>query len=90
MDSKRKYQIMIILLAAVIVCGGGYWIYTYFRTAPDTGGSAYVDPNASAWDDGLDGPEEIEEKILIPGYSGAQMNTGDKELKPEYRQLKRE
>lgn len=81
MNSKRKYQIMIGLLLAVILAGGGFWAYTYFSVKPDAGSSAYVDPNASAWDDGLDGPEEIEEKILIPGYSGAQMNAGDQELK---------
>lgn len=72
---------MIALLLAVIAAGGGYWAYTYFSARPDAGGSAYVDPNASAWDDGLDGPEKIEEKILIPGYSGAQMNAGDMELR---------
>lgn len=81
MESKKRYQIAIALLLAVILAGGGYWAYTYFLVQPDAGGSAYVDPDASAWDDGLDGPEKIEEKILIPGYSGAQMGAGDKKLR---------
>lgn len=72
---------MIVLLLAVIMIGGGYWAYTSLAVRPDADGSAYVDPDASAWDDGLDGPEESEEKILIPGYSGAQMNAGDTQLK---------
>lgn len=81
MDSRRKYQIAILVLLAVIAGGGGYLAYTHFSAEPDMGGSAYVDPDASPWEDGLDRPEKIEGKILIPGYSGAQMAAGERELR---------
>lgn len=50
-------------------------------TQPRQNGSAYVDPDAAAWDDGIDSDEPEEERILVPGYSGATMAAGETTLR---------
>lgn len=49
------------------------------KTSQD--GNAYIDPDASDWDDGIDTTNKTGGSIVIPGYSGAQMNAGETELK---------
>lgn len=53
----------------------------YFAQAPrEDDSSAYIDPNAKDWGDKVTTGENIEGKILIPGYAGAVMNSGDQSL----------
>ena len=74
-------MIIIVLLVALIGVGG-YLIATQLNKGPEyKGTSGSVDSNATEWDDKLSAPSEIEGKILIPGYSGAKMKTGDTKLK---------
>lgn len=80
-SKKKKYWILLFLLL-VILAVGTMAVVHFTRQEEQTGGNASVDPNASAWDDGIDaGETEITDNILVPGYSGAEMKAGDTVLK---------
>lgn len=85
---KDKYIVILIILIVLLIGVAAYFIFLASKDKSSDSnddkktGSAYVDPNASAWDDGIDSSkEEIEGKILVPGYSGAQLKSGEKVLK---------
>ena len=71
-----------VLLIVILIAGIAAAVYFSRQKDPETGGNAYVDADASAWDDGIDTeePREITENILVPGYSGAEMKAGDTTL----------
>lgn len=78
---KKKYWILLIVLLVILAAGIVAVVY-FTRQEEPAGGNASVDPNASAWDDGIDSSEtEITDNILVPGYSGAEMKAGDTILK---------
>lgn len=89
-DKKNKYLLILIVLVVLLIGVIGVFIFLVINDkssenigiSSDKTGSAYVDPNASEWDDGIESEkEEIEGKILVPGYSGAQLKAGEKVLK---------
>lgn len=80
-DTNRKCMIvLLIILIILLIVAIGIWVYQHYIMRPDNEGGTYIEPNASSWDDGLDNSGEIEGRILVPGYSGAQMNEGDTKL----------
>lgn len=80
-SKKKKYWILLLLLLLVFAAGIAAVVHLTGKEEP-TEGNASVDPNASAWDDGIDpGETEITDNILVPGYSGAEMKAGDTTLK---------
>lgn len=76
---KRRNRYLAVLSVILVILLGiaVYLAYTHFQEKPETDGSAYVDPGAADWDAGIEPDEEEENRILIPGYSGAQMNAGE-------------
>lgn len=72
-----------VIIAVLAVFAAGIACALYFKTQErDSGSSGYVDPDAKDWDDGIETrTEEIEGKMLVPGYSGAKMQSGDTVLK---------
>lgn len=81
-DKKKRYWTLLVLLIVILIAGIAAAVYFSRQKDPETGGNAYVDADASAWDDGIDTeePREITENILVPGYSGAEMKAGDTTL----------
>ena len=81
-DKKKGYWTLLVLLIVILIAGIAAAVYFSRQKDPETGGNAYVDADASAWDDGIDTeePREITENILVPGYSGAEMKAGDTTL----------
>lgn len=80
-DRKSIYIVILVLLVAALAGVTGYFIYDKSNTPKEEKkGSAYVDADASSWDDGIDEPADTQGRILVPGYSGAQMKAGDKVL----------
>lgn len=81
-DKKKRYWTLWVLLIVILIAGIAAAVYFSRQKDPETGGNAYVDADASAWDDGIDTeePREITENILVPGYSGAEMKAGDTTL----------
>lgn len=72
----------LLVILIVVLCAGIAAALYFTRQEEPAGGNASVDPNASAWDDGIDSSgTEITENILVPGYSGAEMKAGDTTLK---------
>lgn len=78
-SKKKKYIILLIVLAVILLAGIAAAVYFSRQQEPKMGGNAYIDPNASEWDDGIEPeePEGITDNILVPGYSGAEMKAGD-------------
>ncbi len=81
-QKKRTYWILLIVLLIVLAAGIAAAVLLSRQKDTQTSGNASVDPNASAWDDGVESgtPQSIEENILVPGYSGAEMKAGDTTL----------
>lgn len=83
-SKKRIYWILLGILVLLFLAGIVWLIFRPpAKQAAETGGNAYVDKDASAWDDGIDSGEregEITSNILVPGYSGAKMQAGDMTL----------
>lgn len=81
-DKKKRYWTLLVLLIVILIAGIAAAVYFSRQKDPETGGNAYVDADASAWDDGIDTeePREITENILVPGYGGAEMKAGDTTL----------
>ena len=81
-DKKKRYWTLLVLFIVILIAGIAAAVYFSRQKDPETGGNAYVDADASAWDDGIDTeePREITENILVPGYSGAEMKAGDTTL----------
>lgn len=81
-DKKKRYWTLLVLLIVILIAGIAAAVNFSRQKDPETGGNAYVDADASAWDDGIDTeePREITENILVPGYSGAEMKAGDTTL----------
>lgn len=76
------------MLIILLLAGLGWLIYGWLSgrssaTQPVQSSSAYIDPEASAWEVGIEPPKQdaAQESILIPGYSGASMLAGDTVLK---------
>jgi len=81
MSSKKKtYRLLIILLTLLLIAVIGVLIYIIQSEKTIPGSSAHVDSQAAEWDDGIDNDSEIEGRILVPGYSGAKMKSGDTKL----------
>lgn len=80
---KTKYRAVIIVLIVLLLGCAACFIYGYMtkKEAAYTGSSASIDENASEWDDGLNEAHDIEDQILVPGYSGAKMQEGTTDLK---------
>jgi len=77
-DKNRKLAIVLLILLIILLFAAiGIWVYQHYFTKPENEGGTYIDSNASSWDDGMDNAGEIEGRILVPGYSGAQMKEGD-------------
>ena len=81
-DKKKRYWTLLVLLIVILIAGIAAAVYFSRQKDRETGGNAYLDADASAWDDGIDTeePREITENILVPGYSGAEMKAGDTTL----------
>ncbi|MDO4339031.1 MAG: hypothetical protein Q4C91_13270 [Eubacteriales bacterium] len=84
-SKKRIYWILLGILALLFLAGAAWLIYSRLagEDQKPANSNAYVDKDASAWDDGIDSEEqtgEITDNILVPGYSGAEMKAGDKTL----------
>lgn len=85
-SEKRNYWILLGVLVLIFLGGIGWLIYGRLSKQNEKsqkGGGTYVDPDASAWDDGIEPEEPVEEavNILVPGYSGATMAAGDRTLR---------
>jgi len=81
MSNKKTYVMIIWVLLILLLCVGGYLIYSYLNQDNRyKGKSGSVDGQATEWEDGLSAPSEIKGQILVPGYSGATMKAGDKTL----------
>lgn len=79
-NKKKMYNTIIILLLIVLIAIVGVLVYAIMKEKSQAGSSAHVDSEASEWDDGIENESEIEGRILVPGYSGAKMKSGDKVL----------
>lgn len=79
-QKRNKYLAVLSIILAILLGIAGYLAYTRFQEKPEAKGNAYVDPGASDWDAQVEPPDEEEDRILIPGYSGAQMNAGETKL----------
>lgn len=78
---NKKILAVIIVVLAILLAGTACVIY-FISMKKDVNSSAYLDPNASDWDDEIDSSdEETQGKILVPGYTGAKMQAGDTVLK---------
>ena len=84
MSSKREknttYKMIVIFLLILLIAIVGVLAYAILTEKDIAGSSAHVDQNASEWDDGIENDSEIEGRILVPGYSGAKMKSGDTTL----------
>lgn len=88
MAKKRKIILLVIVIAAAAAVFLCIWMLNRPKEAEKTSdSSAYLDPNAENWE--MEVPEEMEEEvqaakegdqILVPGYSWAEMTSGDKTL----------
>lgn len=78
---RRKHTVILIGLLAALLIVLGYLCYIQYLEGGERDGSAYVDPDAKSWDAEVDTPDDTEGRILIPGYTEAQMNAGDMSLK---------
>ncbi len=77
-DTNRRCMIvLLIILIILLIVAIAIWMHQHDYVKPENEGGTYIDPDASSWDDGIDDSGEIEGRILVPGYSGAQMNEGD-------------
>lgn len=84
-SKKRIYWILLGVLVLLFLAGIAWLIYSRLagQDQEPASSNAYVDTDASAWDDGIDSREqtgEITSNILVPGYSGAEMKAGDMTL----------
>ena len=63
-SKKRKYWILLGILVLIFLGGVGWLIYSHLSkqdATPLQSGGTYVDPDASAWDDGIEPEEPVEE-----------------------------
>lgn len=77
---KTIYKVIIAILLVLLVGEIVFLAYHILKDKDVVGRSAHIDENASEWDDGIENDSEIEGRILVPGYSGAKMKTGDTSL----------
>lgn len=80
-NKKTRYKIIIAVLLVLLIAEIGFIGYKILNDKDQNGSNARVDANASDWDDGIASDSEIEGRILVPGYSGAKMKTGDTVLR---------
>lgn len=72
--------LIISLLVLIIVIGIVLVFLLMKKNETPAGTNGHIDGAASEWDDNLNAPSEIEGRILVPGYNGAKMKTGDATL----------
>ncbi len=80
-SNKKTFRTIVILLLVLLIAFVGVLVYVIMKDKGMVGSSAHIAESASEWDDGIDNDGEIEGRILVPGYSGAKMKSGDKILK---------
>ena len=79
-NGKTVYWIIICVLIALLLGMGAYLIWGQKTEENFRGKAGTIDGTATTWDDGLNAPEEIEGRILVPGYSGAKLQAGTTSL----------
>lgn len=77
---NSSFKILVVILLILILGLAAFIAFQLVQEDEKAGSSAHVDEEATAWDDGIENDEEIEGRILVPGYSGAKMNAGDTSL----------
>lgn len=75
--NHKSYKMIIIILIVLLLGVVAFLVFDLSKKDRTPGSSAYIDGEASEWDVGIDDDAEIEGRILVPGYSGAKMKTGD-------------
>ena len=82
---KKKYtgyKVIIVILLILLIGEIFFLAYSILKDKAGAGSNAHVAEDASEWDDGIEQESgQIEGRILVPGYSGAKMKTGDTVLK---------
>ncbi len=82
-SSKNKYIVILIILVALLIGVIFYLVITTSKKEDkeeEKKGGTYVASDASDWDANVDKPEATAGRILVPGYSGAQLKEGEKTL----------
>lgn len=75
-----KKQGIVLGLATLLLVVAGLFLWRYFSNPTREDGAAWVDPNATAWDDGIADQGSIQGSISIPGYTDATLTAGSTEL----------
>lgn len=77
---NSSFKILVVILLILILALAAFIAFQLAQGDERSGSSARVDEAATEWDDGIENDEEIEGRILVPGYSGAKMKAGDTSL----------
>lgn len=77
---KSSFKLLVMILLILILAALVFLITQVMNQNGLAGSSANVATDASDWDDGIDSEDEIEGRILVPGYSGAKIKAGETTL----------